>query len=161
MIDVSKMNGYKTMKVHGCQDTGGRSTYPLSHLTHSLLYDNGPVNLRQSRTFRMTQKRSQLVSSSIDNEAADLLWQCVDDENKEEREDGEDDQSNDILLVFLPDKEDEGLQWIDEPAEAGGGTTGEKTGDSLHLFTPLEIHSKQQASQKNRLIPVKKLSFIV
>ena len=35
--------------------------------------------------------------------------QRVDDEAEEEREDGEDDQSNDILFELPPDDEDEGL----------------------------------------------------
>ncbi len=73
------------------------------------------------------------VSSSVDYEGGDLLWQRVDDEHEEEREDGEDDQSDDVLLVLLPDEEDEGLHWVDEPVEAGCGTTRRTTKDILHL----------------------------
>lgn len=70
------------------------------------------------------------ISLPVDDERADLLRHCVDNEDDEEREDGDDNQSNDILLVFLPDEEDEGLHRVDEPGEAGGGTTGETTEDS-------------------------------
>lgn len=76
------------------------------------------------------------ISLPLDDERADLLWHCVDNEDDEKREDGDDNQSNDILLVFLPDEEDEGLHRVDEPGEAGGGTTGETTEDSLYVFTP-------------------------
>lgn len=65
-----------------------------------------------------------------------MLWQRVDDEDEEEGEYGEDDQSNDELLVLFPDEEDEGLQRVDKPVEASGGTARGTTGDSLHLFTP-------------------------
>lgn len=65
-----------------------------------------------------------------------MLRQSVDNEAEEECEDGEDDQSDDILLELLPDDKDEGLHRVDEPSEASGGTTREKTGDSLHLLTP-------------------------
>lgn len=57
------------------------------------------------------------------------MRQRVDDERQEQREEGQDDRGNDVLLEILPDEEDEGLHRIDEPVEAGGGTTGrtEKT----------------------------------
>lgn len=64
------------------------------------------------------------------------MWQRVDDEGEEEREDGEDDKSDDELLELLPDEEDEGLHRVDEPGEACGGTTRGKKGDSLHQCTP-------------------------
>lgn len=75
------------------------------------------------------------ISLPLDDERADLLWHCVDNEDDEKREDGDDNQSNDILLVFLPDEEDEGLHRVDEPGKAGGGTTGETTEDSLCVHT--------------------------
>lgn len=59
--------------------------------------------------------------------------QRVEDEDEEEREDSEDGKSDDVLLELLPDEEDEGLHWVDEPAESGGGTTGGTTEDCLHL----------------------------
>lgn len=65
-----------------------------------------------------------------------MLRQRVDDEGEEERQDGKDDQSDDELLELLPDEEDEGLHRVDEPGEAGGGTTRGTTGDSLDLCTP-------------------------
>ena len=76
------------------------------------------------------------VSSSVDNERGDLPRQSVEDEEEEDREDGEDERSDDELLELLPDEEDEGLHWVDEPGEAGGGTTRGTTGDRLHLLTP-------------------------
>lgn len=65
-----------------------------------------------------------------------MLRQRIDDESEEECEDGKDDQSDDELLELLPDEEDEGFHRVDEPSEAGGGTTRGMTGDCLDLFTP-------------------------
>lgn len=73
------------------------------------------------------------VSSSIDDKGRDLLRHCVEDEDEEQREDGENDQSDDVLLVLFPDEEDEGLHWVDKPGEAGCGTTGGTTGNGSHI----------------------------
>ena len=94
------------------------------------------------------------VSSSVDDECGDLLWQRVDDEAEEEREDGEDNESDDELLELLPDEEDEGLQRVDEPAEAGGWTTGGTTGDWSHysrLHVTLAFRTDQLHNDVNAL----------
>lgn len=76
---------------------------------------------------------SPQVSSSFDDEGGDLLRHGVEDEDQKDREDGEDEQSDDVLLVLLPDEKDEGLHRVDKPGKAGGGTTGGATGYSLHV----------------------------
>lgn len=53
-----------------------------------------------------------------------MLWHRIDNESEEDREDDKDDKCDDVLLELLPDEEDEGLHWVDEPSEVGGGTTG-------------------------------------
>lgn len=73
--------------------------------------------------------KTRLASSPPDHQGGDLLRQRVDDEPQEQREDGQNHQRNDVLLELLPDEEDEGLHRIDEPVEAGGGTTG-RTGET-------------------------------
>lgn len=99
------------------------------------------------------EKRSDIsVSSSLDDEGRDVLRQRVEDEYEEECEDGEDDESNDVLLVLLPDEEDEGLHWVDKPGEAGCGTTGETRGDSVST----QIESTQ--GLKSFMALIKKLS---
>lgn len=72
-----------------------------------------------------------------------MLWQCVDNESKEECKDGEDDKSNDVLLVLPPDEEDEGLHWVDEPGEAGGGTSGGMTGNVFYTWIIVDFHQSQ------------------
>lgn len=101
------------------------------------------------------------ISLPLDDERADLLWHCVDNEDDEKREDGDNNQSNDILLVFLPDEEDEGLHRVDEPGEAGGGTTGETTEDSLCVHTwAVEAYRPHQI-QNISVLPQNKLSLLV
>lgn len=77
-----------------------------------------------------------MKTSSLEKECGDLLRQRVDEETNEERQDGENGESDDILLVFPPDEEDESLHRVDKPVEAGGRTTVGTRRDSLHLFSP-------------------------
>lgn len=80
------------------------------------------------------------MSSSFDDEGADLPRQRVDDEHQEERQDDEDDQSYDVLLVVLPDEEDEGLHWVDEPVEAGGWTTRDDRRQFVSVYLQVQSH---------------------
>lgn len=80
------------------------------------------------------QEHQRPAPSSLHDEGADFPRQCVEDQNQEERQDEDDQQGYDVLLVILPDEEDKGLHWVDEPVEAGGGTAGEKIGDSMKHY---------------------------
>lgn len=55
--------------------------------------------------------------STVDNKLADVCRQGVEDEEEEEPQDNQNDQSNDVLLVLLPDKEHKGLHRIHKPVE--------------------------------------------
>lgn len=55
--------------------------------------------------------------SSINNKLADVCRQGVEDEEEENPQDNQNEQSNDVLLVFLPDEEHKGLQGVHKPVE--------------------------------------------
>ena len=97
-----------------------------------MIHDNGPVQLQKPDGDReVMMEIPGKVPSAADDEGADFPRQRVNDEDQEERQNGEDDQGYDVLLVFLPDEEDEGLHRVDEPVETGGGTAAETTGDGF------------------------------
>lgn len=78
---------------------------------------------------------------SADQKSWDLLWQCIDNEGKEDSEDDKNDESNDVFLELLPDEEDEGLHRVDEPVKARGWTTRGMTGKNLGVYTWIEVTS--------------------
>lgn len=61
--------------------------------------------------------------SSIYDERTDLSRERVEDEDEKNQQDCQDEQSDDVLLVFFPNEEDEGLHGVDKPVEGCLGAT--------------------------------------
>lgn len=63
------------------------------------------------------------LTLAIYNKLTDVCGQGVQDEEKEQCQNRQNNQSNDVFLVFLPDKEHKGLHWVHKPVKRCLGAT--------------------------------------
>lgn len=87
------------------------------------------------------------LTLAIYNKLTDVCGQGVQDEEKEQCQNRQNNQSNDVFLVFLPDKEHKGLHWVHKPVKRClGATVRDKVRGIIDHFIQIKLCYSKVAS---------------